>query len=131
MRADGALLSGMYAHVSFDVKRQDQPVFVPATSVIFDALGTRAAVIDRGVVRWAKVAVESDLGDKLAIATGVQAGELVAINPSEHLVEGVHVDADERNADGTPLAGHEAAPDAPEIRPATGSSQTDTRRHAP
>jgi RND family efflux transporter MFP subunit len=99
---DGALFSGMYAQVGFKVDRQDRPVLVPATSVLFDALGTRAAILDRGVVHWSDVRIEDDMGDRIAVATGVDEGQLVAINPSEHLIEGMKVDVEERNPDGTP-----------------------------
>jgi RND family efflux transporter MFP subunit len=93
--ADRSLVSGMYAQVSFDVKRQDQPIFVPATAVIFDAVGTRAAVIANGTVHWQKVDIEADLGDRLAIATGLAEGDTVAVTPSERLLEGMRVQAED------------------------------------
>jgi RND family efflux transporter MFP subunit len=89
--ADRALVSGMYAQVSFDVKRQDRPIFVPATAVIFDANGTRAAVVRDDVVHWQKVDIGADLGDRLAIATGLAEADMVAVTPSERLVEGTRV----------------------------------------
>jgi RND family efflux transporter MFP subunit len=116
---DRALISGMYAQVSFDVSRQDQPLVVPATSVLFDALGTRIAIIDNGVVHWSKVEVASDLGDKLALTGGVRDGQFVAINPSEHLVDGMRVHPEERNADGTPKPSTDVTPaDQPRTAPA-------------
>ena len=93
--ADRALVSGMYAQVSFDVKRQDQPIFVPATSVLFDATGTRAAVIHGDAVHWQKVEIEADQGDRLAIATGLAEGDIVAVTPSERLTEGMRVRTEE------------------------------------
>jgi len=81
----------MYAQVSFDVKRQDQPLFVPATSVLFDASGTRAAVIRDDTVHWQSVEIEADQGDRLAIATGLAEGDIVAVVPSERLTEGMRV----------------------------------------
>jgi RND family efflux transporter MFP subunit len=92
---DGALVSGMYAQVSFDVKRQDQPLFVPSTAVLFDAKGTRVAAIHDGVVNWKNVTIDGDHGDRLAIATGLAEGEMVASTPSERLIEGMHVTAEE------------------------------------
>lgn len=89
---DGALLAGMYAQVSFDVSPQDRPVLVPATSVLFDARGTRVASIRDGVVHWVKVEIGSDLGDRLALASGVAEGELVAKTPTEQLHEGMRVE---------------------------------------
>jgi RND family efflux transporter MFP subunit len=92
---DGTLLAGMYAQVSFDVSPQDRPILVPATSVLFDAQGTRVAAIREGVVHWEKVEIGSDLGDRLALASGVAEGELVAKNPSEQLLEGMRVEPQE------------------------------------
>ncbi len=90
---DRALVSGMYAKVSFDVKRQDAPVFIPATAALIDANGTRVALVRDGAVRWKSVQIEADLGDKLAIATGLAEGEALARTPSERLAEGQHVQA--------------------------------------
>lgn len=88
---DRALVSGMYAKVSFDVKRQDSPVFVPATSVVIDAAGTRVAVVRDGAVHWQKVDVTADFGDRLALASGLAEGETVAVTPSSRLGEGQQV----------------------------------------
>ncbi len=89
--ADRALVSGMYAKASFDLKRQDAPVFVPATSVVIDAAGTRVAVVRDGGVHWQKVEVTADFGDRLALATGLDDGETVALTPSARLGEGQRV----------------------------------------
>lgn len=93
--ADRALVSGMYAKVSLDVKRQDSPLLIPATSALIDTGGTRVALVQDGKVHWQKVEIEADLGDRLAIATGVSAGDKVALTPSERLSEGMRVQADE------------------------------------
>jgi RND family efflux transporter MFP subunit len=88
---DRALVSGMYAKVSFDVKRQDAPVLVPATSVIIDAAGSRVAAVRDGEVHWQRVEVAADLGDRLALATGLSEGEAVALMPTARLGEGQRV----------------------------------------
>jgi multidrug efflux pump subunit AcrA (membrane-fusion protein) len=92
---DRALVAGMYAQASFDVKRQDQPLFIPATAVIFDAQGTRAATVREGVIHWTTVNIEADLGDQLAIATGLAEGDRVAVTPNERLLEGMKVEINE------------------------------------
>ncbi len=99
---DRTLVAGMYATVSFDVKRQDRPVFIPATSVLFDSKGTRAAVVRDGVVSWRNIVIDSDLGDRLAISTGLAEGEMVAVTPNERLVEGMHVRAEELKPESVP-----------------------------
>jgi RND family efflux transporter MFP subunit len=89
--ADRALVSGMYAKVAFGVKRQDAPIFVPATSVLIDARGTRVAVVRNGAVHWQNVEIEADLGDRLALAAGLAEGDAVALTPSERWTEGKRV----------------------------------------
>jgi RND family efflux transporter MFP subunit len=88
---DRALVSGMYAKVSLDVSRQDALLLVPATAALIDASGTRVAVMRDGAVHWQKVEIGGDLGDKLAIATGLSEGDAVVLTPSERLTEGLHV----------------------------------------
>lgn len=92
---DRALVAGMYAQVSFDVKRTSQVVLVPATAVLFDAKGTRAAVVVGDTVHWKPVDIEANLGNRLAIATGLSEGERVAVTPSERLLEGTRVRAED------------------------------------
>jgi membrane fusion protein, multidrug efflux system len=91
---DRTLVSGMYAKASFEVKRQDAPLFVPATSALIDASGTRVALVRDGAVHWQNVEIEADLGDKLAIASGLSEGDAIALTPSERLIEGEHVKAE-------------------------------------
>jgi len=111
---DGTLVAGMYATVSFDVRRQDRPVFIPATSVLFDVQGTRAAVVRDGIVAWKNVVIDSDMGDRLAISTGLAEGELVVTTPSERLVDGMRVRAEEIKPDSASnAAGRPVAPPAP------------------
>jgi RND family efflux transporter MFP subunit len=92
---DGTLLAGMYARVHLDVEETDQPVLVPATAVLFNARGTRAAVIREGVVHWKSVDIEGDLGDRLAIARGLADQDVVAVMATEQLVEGMRVRPEE------------------------------------
>jgi RND family efflux transporter MFP subunit len=100
--AERMLIAGMYAEVSFDVKRQDQPLYVPATAVLFDAVGTRAAVVRDDVIHWAKVDIVADFGDRLAIGTGIVDGDILAVTPSDRLVEGMHIQPEEIKVDATP-----------------------------
>jgi RND family efflux transporter MFP subunit len=89
---DRALVSGMYAKVSFDIARQDSPLFIAATAAIVDPGGIRVAVVRDAVIHWQKVEVAGDQGDRLAIAKGLEAGASVVQNPSDRLTEGLHVE---------------------------------------
>jgi RND family efflux transporter MFP subunit len=100
--ADRTLVSGMYAQVSFDVKRQDRPIFVPSTAVLIDAHGTRVAAVKEGVVAWKSVEIDGDFGDRLALAGGVAEGDTVALTPSDRLTEGMHVRAEDAKDEQAP-----------------------------
>jgi membrane fusion protein, multidrug efflux system len=91
---DDALIAGMYGQVTFQMSPDDKTLFVPATAVLFEARGTRAAVVVDGAVHWKEVEVEADLGDKLAITKGVTLGEEVIVAPSDRLSEGMRVQAE-------------------------------------
>lgn len=99
---DGALIAGMYAQVSFRVVGQKALLFVPATAVLVDAQGTRAASVRDGAIAWKDVHIDADLGDRLAIATGLNEGDVVVTAPSDRLLEGMHVRAEQAQ---TPRAG--------------------------
>jgi RND family efflux transporter MFP subunit len=93
--ADESLVAGMYAQVSFRLTGQSRLLLVPATAVLIDALGTRVAVVREGALSWKKVEIESDLGDRLAISTGLAEGDVVVAAPSDRLVEGMRISTKE------------------------------------
>jgi RND family efflux transporter MFP subunit len=93
--ADGALLPGMYAELTLAVDRVDSPLMIRPSSLVADAGGTRVAVVDGGAIHWRPVKVDSDLGDKIAIVSGLAETEQVVIAPSERLSEGLLVTPEE------------------------------------
>jgi RND family efflux transporter MFP subunit len=101
---DGALIAGMYGQITFHIKGRGQLVLVPATAVLIDAQGTRAALVRGGSISWRKVEIEKDLGDKVAIATGLADGDVLVAGPSDRLVEGMRVRAEDSPSAQRPLA---------------------------
>jgi RND family efflux transporter MFP subunit len=101
---DGALIAGMYGQITFHIKGRGQLVLVPATAVLIDAQGTRAALVRGGSISWRKVEIEKDLGDKVAIATGLADGDVLVAGPSGRLVEGMRVRAEDSPSAQRPLA---------------------------
>jgi hypothetical protein len=65
-----------------------------------------------GAISWRKVEIEKDLGDKVAIATGLAEGDVLVAAPSDRLVEGMRVRAEASTSTQPPLAS-ESAPDPP------------------
>jgi RND family efflux transporter MFP subunit len=101
---DGALMAGMYGQITFDMTGHHQLLVVPATAVLIDAQGTRAALVRGGTLSWRKVEIERDLGDKLAISTGLAEGDMLVAAPSDRLVEGMRVRAEDTRSAQPPIA---------------------------
>jgi membrane fusion protein (multidrug efflux system) len=108
--ADGALIAGMYAQVSFHVVGQKALLFVPATAVLIDAQGTRAATVHDGAIAWKDVQIDADLGDRLAIANGLNEGDVVVNAPSDRLLEGMHVRPEQSQTAGPRVADSKPKP---------------------
>jgi hypothetical protein len=87
-------LPGMYAELALAVTRVDSPLMIRPSSLVADASGTRVAVVADGKIHWRTVKVDSDLGDQIAILSGLGDNERVVIAPSERLSEGLPVTAD-------------------------------------
>jgi multidrug efflux pump subunit AcrA (membrane-fusion protein) len=89
---DGTLLPGMYAQLELGVSRIEGPLMIRPSSLVADASGTRVATVDKGLIHWQQVHVDSDLGDQIAILSGLDENAQVVIAPSERLGEGLPVD---------------------------------------
>jgi RND family efflux transporter MFP subunit len=88
---DGTLLAGMYASVKLKLNIAVSPLTIRATSLVTNAAGTRVAVVDNGVLHWRQVVIQSDMGDRLAIASGITENDQVVTVPSDRLREGLAV----------------------------------------
>lgn len=85
---DGALSPGMYGTVELKIPRKSPSFSVPAEAIIFDRNGTQVAVAHNGKVDIRKVGVTRDLGTRVEVNTGVEAGDQVILNPPVDLVDG-------------------------------------------
>ncbi len=92
--ADRALLAGMYSQLTLQLERASAPLYVPSTALVVNALGTRMAVVEGGVIHWRPVQIDADLGDRVAVATGLGEGDQVVVTPSDRLTEGMRVRAE-------------------------------------
>ncbi len=87
--ADGALLSGMYASVSFALHGVHRVFVLPSSAIIADAKGVHVAVVDASSrITFASVVVEHDDGEGVWIASGLTGQELVVKNPGAQIAEG-------------------------------------------
>jgi RND family efflux transporter MFP subunit len=89
--SDLALLPGMYVQVAFHLKPTSF-VQVPASAMIFRTAGPQVAVIgDDGTVKFRDVTIARDNGKFVEIASGLTAGDRVALNISNQIANGDRV----------------------------------------
>jgi RND family efflux transporter MFP subunit len=89
--SDFALLPGMYVQVAFHLKPTSF-VQVPASAMIFRTAGPQVALIgDDGIVKFRDVTIARDNGNFVEIASGLAAGDRVALNISSQIADGDRV----------------------------------------
>jgi len=89
---DGILRPGLYVAVTFAVPRTHPRVTVPSEALIFDATGTRVAVVQPDdTVRLRPITIARDLGTRLELRTGLKSGDTVVLNPPATLQDGARV----------------------------------------
>ncbi len=88
---DFALLPGMYVQVVFHLKPTSF-VQVPASALMFRTSGAQVAlIIDKGTVKFQDVTIARDNGNFVEIASGLSAGDRVALNISNQIANGDRV----------------------------------------
>lgn len=102
---DGVLRPGLYVAVTFAVPRTHPRVIVPSEALIFDADGTRVAVVGAdGTVRLRPITIARDLGTRLELRSGLESGDTVVLNPPAGLQDGSRVNPRSSVASQTPTA---------------------------
>lgn len=91
--AAGTLLPGMYAQVKLAVHDVAPGLLLPANALITGAAGPQVALVRDGRVHFAKLQLGRDLGTDIEVLSGVAAGDIVVLNPSDEVAEGVAVRA--------------------------------------
>ncbi len=88
----GELLPGMYAQVNFKTHRQSPPLMVPGDAVVSSKTGPRVAMLVNGnTVQWQNVQLGRDYGARTEIVAGVGKGDLVVLNPTDEIRNGIQV----------------------------------------
>jgi hypothetical protein len=85
---DGALSPGIYCTIEFHIPRKTPSLSVPADAIIFNRNGMQVAVVRNGKAEIRKVGVKRDLGTRVEVDTGIEAGDQVILNPWVTLVDG-------------------------------------------
>ncbi len=89
----GVLVPGMYATVRFATKRTAPAVLIPGDALVLGTQGTRVAIAGPGGrVQFRAIKVGNDLGTEVEVLSGLAPGELVIVNPTDAIRDGVLVD---------------------------------------
>src|SRR5208337_522480 len=92
---DHTLVSGMYVNVDFQVPSEGL-VQVPAASLVFRSDGPQVGVVDNdNRITFHKVTIVRDNGNTVQLGPGLEAGDRVALNISDRIVDGDTVEAHE------------------------------------
>jgi RND family efflux transporter MFP subunit len=108
--ANGDLMTGDFAAVSFALPHPEVVLSVPASALIFDRSGLRVATVDsRGRVALKSVTISQDLGKEVEIGSGLTAEDRIIDSPPDGLSSGDKVrmagaDDDHPPAPGEPQA---------------------------
>jgi RND family efflux transporter MFP subunit len=84
----GEFVPGMYVKVGFELPPRGL-VQVPAAALMFRASGPQVAVVDpKGSISFRSVTIGRDDGSVVELASGVAAGDRVALNVSSQIADG-------------------------------------------
>jgi RND family efflux transporter MFP subunit len=90
--SEGLLLPGMYARVDLSVPRKEPPLAIPGDTLVVHDNVTQVAVVSAdGTVHFQRVQLGRDFGDRIEVLSGLEPGQLLAVNPSDAVREGVKV----------------------------------------
>jgi hypothetical protein len=87
----------MYVDVAFEIPSRGLPQ-VPAAALVFRASGPQVAVIDQHQqVRFHSVTIARDNGNTVEIGSGVDTGDVLALNITSQIAEGDKVEISRQN----------------------------------
>jgi RND family efflux transporter MFP subunit len=90
----GQLLPGMFSQVDLSVPRRNPPLLIPGDALVVRSDGPQVAVVDSaGNVHFTRIQLGRDFGDRMEALSGLEEGQMLAINPSDAVREGAKVKA--------------------------------------
>jgi len=83
---------GMYSQVDLAVQRIDPPLAIPSATLLIRSTGPQVAVVGAdSTVHFTPIQLGRDFGDHLEVLGGLEEGQLLVVNPSDAIREGVKV----------------------------------------
>lgn len=85
----GELLPGAYTEVHLQVPPGSPTFILPVSALIFRAQGLQVATVQNGNrASLVKISLGRDLGNEVEVVSGLQANDMVIVNPPDALVSG-------------------------------------------
>ncbi len=95
--ANGRILPGMFATVTFATHNAAPPVLIPANALIVRAAGPQTFVMDANhVVHLRNLILGRDFGSSTEVLGGLKAGDEVVLSPSDAVTDGTKVDPEQQ-----------------------------------
>jgi RND family efflux transporter MFP subunit len=90
---DGALFSGSYATVEFQIRRAQPPLTIPSSALLVDANGVRVALVDAdGTLHYHPVEIGRDYGNEVEVLAGLTESDVVATGLPPNIADGSRVE---------------------------------------
>ncbi len=90
--AGGELMPGGYASVRLTLQRDDAPLHIPASALIFNQSGLRVATVGSDdKVKFKPVTIARDLGREIELSSGLATDDRVIVAPPDGLADGDQV----------------------------------------
>ena len=87
--SSGALMPGDYANVRLILQRNDVPLHIPSSALIFDQQGLRVATVTPdNKILFKPVTIAHDLGRDIELAGGITLDDRVISTPPDGIVDG-------------------------------------------
>lgn len=97
--ANNEILPGSYTQVNLKIPVTQSSLYLPANTLIFRAQGLQVATVDKNNKAVLKsIMIGRDFGSTVEVVSGLQAGEIVILNPPDSLVTGNKVKVVSGNA---------------------------------
>jgi RND family efflux transporter MFP subunit len=99
--AKGRLLPGAYVFVHLELPAANRAVTIPSNTLLFRAEGLRVGVVRDGIVQLTPITIGHDFGNSVEVTSGLAAGDIVVLDPSDSLTSGKRVEVNATPQKGT------------------------------
>ncbi|MGA8029420.1 MAG: efflux RND transporter periplasmic adaptor subunit [Bryobacteraceae bacterium] len=85
------LLPGMYVVVNFVDIKAEPPLIVPGSAIVIRNSKTAVAAVEDNFVHFKPILIGRDYGDQTEVVNGLNEGDVIAINVSDEVRDGVKI----------------------------------------